>query len=125
MTQESRGREMVDFSESELEYLSEQRLGRLATASPDGSPHVVPVAYEFDGMCIYFGGWRLEESLKFRTILKNPKVAFVVDDLASVEPWRPRGVEIKGTAEALVEDGRPYVKITAVSKRSWGLGRGR
>ena len=115
----------MKFSESESEYLSEQRLGRLATASPTGRPHVVPVAYEFDGRYIYFGGWKLERSLKFRTILKNPKVAFVVDDFASVDPWRPRGVEIKGTAEALVEEGMPYVRITVFSSRSWGLEQGR
>ena len=30
---------------------------------------------------------------------KNPKVALVVDDLASVQPWRPRGIEIRGEAE--------------------------
>ena len=121
MTQKSNERESVAFSESESEYLSEQRLGRLATSSRSGRPHVVPVTYEFDGRYIYFGGWNLERSLKFRTILENPSVAFVVDDLVSVEPWRPRGIEIKGRAETLVEDGRPYVKITTFSKRSWGL----
>jgi len=40
-------------------------------------------------------------SRKFRNLAANPQVAFVVDDLASVQPWRVRCVEIRGHAEAL------------------------
>ena len=119
----NRSRGHVALTESESDYLSQQKLGRIATASPDGRPHVVPVTYEFDGKYVYFGGWNLEKSLKYRTILKNPSVAFVVDDLSSVSPWRARGIEIKGIAETLEEKGIPYVRITVVSKRSWGLER--
>jgi pyridoxamine 5'-phosphate oxidase family protein len=119
----NRNSEEVALTENESDYLSQQRLGRIATASPDGRPHVVPVAYEFDGKYLYFGGWNLEKSLKYRTIRKNPNVAFVVDDLASVRPWSPRGIEIKGTAETMEERGVPYVRIRPISKRSWGLAR--
>ncbi len=73
----------VEFSEKESKYLKEQRLGRIATVSPDIQPHVVPVAFEFDGSHFYVGGWNLEKSLKFRNIRQNNKVAFVVDDLVS------------------------------------------
>lgn len=111
----------VTFTEDESNYLSEQTLGRIATASPDGRPHVVPVAYEFDGRYIYFSGWNNAKSLKYRDILKNPKVAFVVDDVRTVNPWRPRGIEIRGMAEVL-KDGQ-CVRITASSKRAWGLSR--
>ncbi len=119
----SRKREDVTLTERESDYLSQQKLGRIATASPDGRPHVVPVTYEFDGKYVYFGGWNLDKSLKYRTIQKNPYVAFVVDDQASVRPWKPRGIEIKGTAETLEEKGTPYVRITPDSKHSWGLER--
>jgi len=84
----------------------------------------VPVVYEFDGEYLYFGGWNLKRSLKYRTILGNPRVAFVVDDLASVAPWSPRGIEIKGNAEVHEENGSPYVRIAISSARSWGLERG-
>jgi pyridoxamine 5'-phosphate oxidase family protein len=30
-------------------------------------------------------------------VQQNPHVAFVVDDLASTNPWRPRSVRIRGT----------------------------
>jgi pyridoxamine 5'-phosphate oxidase family protein len=67
------------------------------------------VAFEFDGICFYFGGWKLKNSLKFKNILQNNKVAFVVDDLISDNPWTPIGLEVKGIAEILrVGD---YVKI--------------
>ena len=109
----------VEFSETESTFLKEQRLGRLATVSSSMQPHVVPVAFEFDGSCIYFGGWNLVKSLKFKNILQNNKVAFVVDDLVSVNPWKPRGVEIRGIAEIL--RGNDYVKIVPMKKLSWGI----
>jgi len=111
---------MVDFTDREAEFLKGQRLGRIATVSPDGQPHVVPVAYEFDGKFIYFGGYNLEKSLKFRNMQKNPKVAFVVDDLVSVKPWTPRGVEIRGLAETVQRDGYLNVRITPLVKVGWG-----
>jgi pyridoxamine 5'-phosphate oxidase family protein len=109
----------VKFSERESTFLKEQRLGRLATVSLSMQPHVVPVAFEFDGSYIFFGGWNLKNSLKFRNILQNDKVAFVVDELVSVNPWKPRGIEIKGIAEIL--RGNDYVKIVPLKKSSWGM----
>lgn len=38
---------------------------------------------------------------KFRNVEADGRVSFVVDDLASVSPWRVRGIEIRGRAEAL------------------------
>jgi len=47
------------------------------------------------------------------------KVAFVVDDLVSVDPWRVSGVEIKGIAEISKRNGHKSVKITPFKKSSW------
>jgi pyridoxamine 5'-phosphate oxidase family protein len=109
------------FSDKEASFLCQGGLGRLATVSPDGQPHVVPVAYEFDGRFIYFSGRNLARSLKYRHVSASRKVAFVVDDVVSVSPWRVRGVEVRGTAEVLNESDHPYVKITPSTKASWGL----
>jgi pyridoxamine 5'-phosphate oxidase family protein len=111
----------VSFTEGEVAFLTQSRLARVATASADGQPHVVPVVYEFDGMAFYFTGWNLEKTLKFRNLVENARVALVVDDLVSVSPWRPRGVEVRGVAEACREGGRPYVRVTPLVKRSWGF----
>ncbi len=76
----------MEFNEKESTFLKKQQLGRIATVSSSIQPHVVPVAFEFDGKYIYFGGWNLKNSLKFKNILQNNKMAFVVDDLISVKP---------------------------------------
>jgi pyridoxamine 5'-phosphate oxidase family protein len=92
---------MNPFTEKEIEYLRGQRLGRLATASGGGSPHIVPVGFRLDAEAgtIEIGGHGLSKSKKWRDLQANPRVAFVVDDLASVDPWTPRGIEIRGHAE--------------------------
>ena len=111
------------FSELEAEYLAENLIGRVATSSGSGQPHVVPVTYRFDGEAITFGGWNLAKSLKFRNLVANDKVAFVVDDLVSAKPWHVRGVEIRGRAVPLrTPDGVTMVRIIPLNISSWGLG---
>jgi pyridoxamine 5'-phosphate oxidase family protein len=110
------------FSDAEAEYLAENSLGRVATSSASGQPHVVPVGYEFDGSTITFGGRNLANSLKFRNMMANNKVAFVVDDVVSTNPWRVRGVEIRGKAEPVTADGVTMIRIIPLNIRSWGLG---
>ena len=92
---------MGPFTEKEIEYLRGQRLGRLATVGFDGSPHVVPVGFRLDAeaAAIELGGHALSRSKKWRDLQANPRVAFVVDDLVSVNPWTPRGLEVRGRAE--------------------------
>lgn len=115
------GGEAVTFTDEEVAFLTQSRLARVATASSEGQPHVVPVVYEFDGTAFYFTGWNLEKSLKFQNLVQNKKVAMVIDDLVTVSPWRPRGVEVRGVAELGSEGGRSYVKVCPLVKRSWGF----
>jgi pyridoxamine 5'-phosphate oxidase family protein len=115
------GKDFVTFTEDEVAFLTQSRLARVATASSEGQPHVVPVVYEFDGRAFYFTGWNLEKSLKFKNLVENKKVALVVDDVVTVSPWRPRGLEVRGVAELGSEGGRGYVKVTPLVKRSWGF----
>ena len=114
----------VSFNEQEIKFLKESRLARLATVSPSGQPHVVPIGFEFDGEFFYFGGYYLTRSLKFKNIQKNNKVGLAIDDLVSVNPWTPRFIIIRGTAEIITEEGegsideRTSIKITPHVKRS-------
>ena len=39
---------MSAFSDAEISYLKSQRLGRIATAGPDGQAHVVPVGFRYN-----------------------------------------------------------------------------
>ncbi|HEU5473334.1 MAG TPA: PPOX class F420-dependent oxidoreductase [Actinophytocola sp.] len=95
----------MSFTDNELEYLASQRLGRLATAQPNGTLQVSPVGFRYnsDTGTIDIAGHGMARSRKFRNVADNGRVAFVVDDLASVQPWRPRCLEIRGRAEALTE----------------------
>jgi pyridoxamine 5'-phosphate oxidase family protein len=116
-------RRAVAFSEAEAEYLAESFIGRVATSSMIGQPHVVPVGYKFDGSTITFGGWNLTKSLKFKNLMANDKVAFVVDDVVSTDPWKVRGVEIRGKAEPVAtKEGVTAIRIIPLNIRSWGLG---
>src|SRR5438067_541171 len=122
---------MSAFNDAEIAYLEGQRLGRIATVGPDSQPHVVPVAFRYnaDEDTIDIGGHGFATRKKYRDAQKNPRVAFVVDDLASVDPWRPRGIEIRGEAEVLTSGGdqiRPgfdpeMFRIRPKWIVSWGL----
>lgn len=100
---------MSAFSAEEIAYLQSQRLGRLATVGADGQPHAVPVGFRYnpDHDTIDIGGHGgFTKRKKYRDVQHNRRVAFVVDDLASVNPWRVRGIEIRGEAEILDTGGQ-------------------
>jgi pyridoxamine 5'-phosphate oxidase family protein len=117
------------FSEKESEYLGNQKLGRLATVGKSGQPDVVPVGYEFDGKDIWIGSGTQEiffRTKKYLNVVKgNSKVAFVVDDMESFDPWRPRSLKIYGTAVVQDHSGRmgtgKYLKITPTISWSFGI----
>lgn len=98
------------FSTDVIAYLASQRLGRLATVDARGAPQNNPVGFRYNAELgtIDIGGRNMGASRKFRNISANPKVAFVVDDIASLQPWRVRCVEVRGHAEAL-RDQVPYL----------------
>jgi pyridoxamine 5'-phosphate oxidase family protein len=114
---------MSAFSESELAYLhGERRLGRVATVGKDGTPHVVPVGWTYNAEhdSIDVGGHDFARTKKYRDVRRSGRAAIVMDDVESVAPWRPRGVEVRGRAEALDGD-RPVIRIHPDRVRSWGL----
>ena len=90
---------MSVFTEKEIEYLRSQRLGRMATIGPQGDPHVVPVAFRYneEKHTIDIGGHSFAKRRKYRDMQRDPRIAFVVDDV--LPPWRPRMIEIRGTVE--------------------------
>ena len=52
------------------------------------------MGFDFDGEYFYVGGMNILKSRKYKNVLKNDKVALVIDDLKSVDPWDPRGIRI-------------------------------
>lgn len=124
---------MSSFTHKELDYLKSQSLGRLATVNPKGEPQNAPVAFRYnpDSDTIEIGGRFMSQSQKYRNVLQNNHVAFVVDDVQP-NPRKVRGVEIRGTAESVAEGGKEIfgegydadptiIRITPTQIISWGL----
>jgi pyridoxamine 5'-phosphate oxidase family protein len=112
---------MNPFTAVELVYLTgEPRLARLATVGPDGMPHIAPVGWSYNAELgtIDIGGHDFARTKKFRDVARTGRAAIVVDDV--LPPWRPRGVEVRGVAEAI---GGPPALIRLHPRRivSWGL----
>lgn len=114
---------MSIFTDAELTYLtSGGKLARVATVGPDGMPHVTPVgmvSYNADTGAVDITGWDFNTTKKFRDVQRSGKAALVVDD-ATKEPWQPRGVEIRGRAEA-IDDAEPKIRLHPTRIVAWGL----
>jgi pyridoxamine 5'-phosphate oxidase family protein len=117
------------YSEPEIEYLKSQRLARIATATKQGKPDVSPVGFEFDGTHFFIGSHSQDIFLstrKYKNVRDgNKQVALVIDDLESVQPWKPRAMKINGSAEIVEHNGMfgpgKYLKITPSVTWSWGI----
>ncbi|WP_329454952.1 PPOX class F420-dependent oxidoreductase [Streptomyces sp. NBC_01497] len=121
---------MAEFSGAERAYLTTQRLGRLATVDRHGQPQANPVGFFLrDDGTVLIGGHALGTTKKWRNLRSNPRVALVVDDIASEHPWRVRGVEIRGEADLLTGPhglgahlSEELIRISPHKIHSWGLG---
>jgi pyridoxamine 5'-phosphate oxidase family protein len=119
------GEMMTIFTDAEVEYLNSQPLGRIATVGPEGRPHVMPVGIFYDpqAQAIVIGSvGDMAASKKFRDARHRPDVALVIDDLAAVDPWTPRGIEIRGRAETHTEGGEEIGKRLGAAfpfNRAW------
>jgi pyridoxamine 5'-phosphate oxidase family protein len=116
---------MSVFTQSELRYLrggGAPRLARLATVGEDGTPHVVPVGFRYNPEhdTIEIRGRDFARTKKYRDVERTGRAAVVVDDLASADPWRPRGIEVRGRAEA-VDGPSPMIRIHPERIVPWGL----
>jgi pyridoxamine 5'-phosphate oxidase family protein len=114
------------FTEKEITYLKSQPLARLATVSAEGQPDAAAVGFEFDGQAFYIGGHNLPATRKYKNIAQGQaKVALLIDDLITVNPWNPRGIRIYGTAEIVERAGMlgagTYFRITALVSWSWNI----
>ncbi|WP_433324928.1 PPOX class F420-dependent oxidoreductase [Spirillospora sp. CA-294931] len=120
----------MSLTEHERAYLEDQPLARLATVGPDGDPQNNPVGvfYNEETGSIDIRGYSMGKTRKYRNVKGNPRVALVIDDLVSRQPWTVRGLEIRGEAEALSVEtppGSPFSpEIIRIHPRlifSWGV----
>jgi pyridoxamine 5'-phosphate oxidase family protein len=120
------------FTATEIDYLKSQRLCRIATVGANGQPHVTPVAFRYNVDTDTFdiaGHGGFTKRKKWRDVEQNPQVAIVIDDIASFNPWKVRGIEIRGVVETLPSGGETVIPgadpemfhITPKRIVSWGL----
>lgn len=115
---------MSAFTDPEIEYLRSQRLARLATSSASGQPDVSAVGFGIDGDAIVSGGLDITRTVRHRHLSENPRATIVIDDLASIDPWQPRGVKIRGTATIEDHHGGLRIRIQPEVIWSWGINTG-
>src|SRR5262245_59347377 len=119
------------FTPGELAYLKSQRLCRIATVDANGQPHVTPVAFRYNPEDDTFdigGHGSFARRKKWRDVEQNSRVAIVIDDV-ELNPWRARGIEIRGTAQMIRSGGESIGQgfgpemfhITPKRVISWGI----
>ena len=125
---------MSSFTEAELAYMrTGGLLARVATVGDDGMPHIAPVGMwsqnpEFDTIDVT--GLGFARTKKFRDVARSGRAAIVVDDMVKLDPsereaaggWdsRPRGIEVRGRAEAITGP-QPMIRIHPQRIVSWGI----
>ncbi len=110
------------MNKKEIAFLNKRELARLATASKDLMPHVIPVMYAVDGQKIIVA---IDyHTKKLKNLRENPKVSLVVDE------YDPnRAVFIQGTC-TILEKGPEYLRLLKIlfkrfdvyRKNPWGEG---
>jgi PPOX class probable F420-dependent enzyme len=83
------------------------RVGRLATVSADGSPHVVPIAFAHEDVNLFFAvddkPKRTRDLQRLRNIARNPRVSVLVDHYE--DDWmRLWWVRVDGVAHVIAHE---------------------
>ena len=89
------------LSKKAADFVARERVSRVATASADGMPHLVPVCHVLAGGKLYIGSG--DTGAKVRNLKANPKITVTVD-LYSDHWGSLKGVMIQGRAK-LIERG--------------------
>ena len=115
---------MTYFTPDQLAFLQAQRAGRLATATSDGAPHVIPVCYACDGASLYIAldakpkRVAPERLRRIRNILENPRVALVIDRYG--DDWSQLAyLLIQGTAALLQPDAAEHSRAVALLRERY------
>jgi nitroimidazol reductase NimA-like FMN-containing flavoprotein (pyridoxamine 5'-phosphate oxidase superfamily) len=104
---------ILKLSNSEVTFIQQLPVCRLATVTPEGQPIVRPVWHVFDGETVYFA---TDPGLpKLIHIRGNPKVSLAFDDYDRENWSNLRGIRIEGEA-AVLEDGEEYRYAHAMLK---------
>lgn len=113
----------LHIPESVQHFVHSHMVARLATASAEGQPHVIPFCYAFDGTSLYF---IVDEKPKRQTgkplkriqnILANPQVAVVIDDYT--DDWTQLAYVLITGQAAIVEQEEEHVRVLGLLRERY------
>lgn len=97
---------LMDVQEAAREWIAKHWLMSVATAEPDGAPHVSGVVYISDGFTVYFLGRK--NSNKVRNIRHDPRVSYTIWD--PVSNFRDlKALQVAGEATILAGEERERI----------------
>ena len=99
MKDQRRGRRIAMSEDERNEFLAVQRTCRVATLNGDGSPHLTPLWFVWDGASLWLTS--LTRSQRWENLQRDGRVAVAVDD--GDEFLELRGVELNGRATPVGE----------------------
>ncbi|MFN2463045.1 MAG: pyridoxamine 5'-phosphate oxidase family protein [Candidatus Dormibacteria bacterium] len=102
-TQQKRARAIAMTDAERDAFLATEVVARVATVQADGSPHVTPIWFVWDGSAIWL--YSITRSQRWTNIQRDPRVSLVVD-AGGAEYFQLRGVEFIGTVEQVGEQPR-------------------
>ena len=110
-----RGRKLM-MTPGELdEFLATERTCRVATVSADGTPHVSPLWFVWDGDALWL--YSITRSKRWAHLRRDARLAVVID--AGREYDELRGAELSGTAAFVGEvprTGEPHPELEHVER---------
>ena len=110
MKDQRKGRGIAMSDEERNEFLTVERTCRVATMNRDGSPHVAPLWFAWDGASLWLTS--IMQSQRWENLQRDNRVAVVVD--GGEEFMELRGVELHGQAVPVGEvprTGEPVVEL--------------
>jgi len=112
----------MEIPEKVRSKLESTRVARLATVSPKGAPHLVPVCFVFDGTVFYSGIDRkpkrkgARQLARLTNIETTPEVALLIDEYD--DDWeRLWYVLVRGTAALVTEVTEHNLAVTRLKAK--------
>jgi PPOX class probable F420-dependent enzyme len=102
--QQQRRARAIALTPAEIDaFLAERRVCRIGTVQADGSPHVTPIWYAWDGAAMWF--YSIIKSQRWTNVARDPRVSAVVD-AGEDQYFELHGVELIGEVEPVGEQPR-------------------
>ena len=99
MRQQRRGAKIAMSASERDEFLASERTCRVASIGRDGSPHVTPLWFVWDGTSLWLTS--IVRSQRWSDLQRDNRVSVIVD--AGAPFTELRGVELRGAAEVVGE----------------------